>query len=258
MSVPSPAPLPPLRVESDGPIAHVRLVRADKRNAVNTELILALEAAFAAPPPGTRAWVLSGDGDHFCAGLDLAEARERKPQETFDHSRMWHRTFERIQFGGIPVVCALHGAVVGGGLELAAATHVRVADETAFFALPEGQRGIFTGGGAAVRVARIVGTHRMIEMMLTGRRYDAQEGLALGLAHYVVEQGHALERAFVLAEKIVGNAQGTNAAIVTALERIASMPPEAGFYAESLTAALVESSGEGFQRITDFLEGRVR
>jgi enoyl-CoA hydratase/carnithine racemase len=258
MSAPSPAPLPPLRVESEGPIAHLRLTRADKRNAVNTELIQALDAAFTAPPPGTRVWVISGEGDHFCAGLDLTEARQRTPNETFEHSRMWNRTFEKIQLGGIPVVGALHGAVVGGGLELAAAMHVRVADETAFFALPEGQRGIFTGGGAAVRVARIIGTHRMIEMMLTGHRYDAREGLALGLTHYVVEPGGALAQARALAERIASNAQATNIAIVTALERIAAMPPDAGLFTESLVAALVESSGEGFARITDFLERRVR
>jgi enoyl-CoA hydratase/carnithine racemase len=258
MSVPSPTPLPPLRVDPAGPIAHVRLIRPDKRNAVNVDLIRALDAAFSAPPPGTRVFVISGEGDHFCAGLDLTEARERTPQETFDHSQLWRRVFEKIQLGGIPVVSALHGAVVGGGLELAASTHVRVADETAFFALPEGQRGIFTGGGAAVRVARIIGTHRMIEMMLTGHRYDAREGLHLGLAHYVVAPGTALEHATALAEKIVTNAHGTNTAIVTALERIATMPPDAGLFTESLVAALVESSGEGYARITDFLERRVR
>lgn len=95
MSVPSPTPLPPLRVDPAGPIAHVRLIRPDKRNAVNVDLIRALDAAFSAPPPGTRVFVISGEGDHFCAGLDLTEARERTPQETFDHSQLWRRVFEK-------------------------------------------------------------------------------------------------------------------------------------------------------------------
>ena len=70
---------------------------------------------------------------------------------------MWHRVFERVQFGRVPVVAVLHGAVIGGGLELAAAAHVRVAERSAFYALPEGQRGIFVGGGGAVRLPRLIG-----------------------------------------------------------------------------------------------------
>ena len=88
---------------------------------------------------------------------------------------MWHRAFDHLQFGRVPVVAVLHGAVVGGGLELACAAHVRVAETSTFYALPEGQRGIFVGGGASVRVPRLIGAHRMADMMLTGRVYSAEE-----------------------------------------------------------------------------------
>ena len=93
---------------------------------------------------------------------------------------MWHRAFERIERGRVPVVAVLKGAVVGGGLELAAAAHIRVAEPSAFYALPEGQRGLFVGGGASVRVPRLIGAHRMADMMLTGRVLDADEGHAAG------------------------------------------------------------------------------
>ncbi len=89
----------------------------------------------------------------------------------------------------------LHGAVVGGGLELAAAAHVRVAERSAYYALPEGSRGIYVGGGGSVRLPRLIGVARMTDMMLTGRSYDAEEGQAIGLTHYLVEPGRAGERA---------------------------------------------------------------
>ena len=97
--------------------------------------------------------MIFGHGEHFSAGLDLAEHIERTPLEGVHHSRKWHAIFDDIERGAIPFVAALHGAVVGGGLELAAAAHLRVADATAFFALPEGRREIFVGGGGSVRMA---------------------------------------------------------------------------------------------------------
>ena len=86
-----------------------------------------------------------------------AELSERNVAQGIAHSRSWHRAFERIEFGKVPVVAVLHGAVVGGGLELAAATHIRVAESSTYYALPEGTRGIFVGGGGSVRVPRLIG-----------------------------------------------------------------------------------------------------
>src|SRR6185295_15116442 len=143
---------------------------------------------------------------------------------TVEHSRMWHRVLDGLQYGTRPVVAALTGAVIGGGLEIAAACHVRVADPTAFYQLPEGRRGIFVGGGASVRVARIIGAGRTAEMMLTGRTLDAATGQALGLSHELAEPGQALARALALAETIAGNAPLSNYMIVQALPRIADMP----------------------------------
>ena len=120
-----------------------------------------------------RAIVLHGEGPCFCAGLDLVEHKTRSPEEVFHHSRTWHRAFRMIRHGRIPAIAALHGATVGGGLELAAACHLRVADEPPSSRLPEGSRGIYVGGGASVHVARLIGVSRMADMMLTGRVLDA-------------------------------------------------------------------------------------
>ena len=245
-----------LRIEVNRAVLHVRLNRPAKRNAVSDALVAQLHTCFVNLPEATRAVVLSGEGDHFCAGLDLAEVSERSVAEGIVHSRSWHAAFEQIQFGRVPVVAVLHGAVVGGGLELAAACHVRVAETSAFFGLPEGQRGLFVGGGGSARVPRLIGVARMTDMMLTGRVYDAREGLAIGISQYVVEAGEGLAKAFELAERIAANAPLSNFAVMHALTRIADMAQDQGLFVESLMAAIASGDEAAKTRVRAFLEGR--
>src|SRR5215469_10304841 len=117
-----------LHAETRGEIAILRLNRAEKRNALNDETVLGIETFFNHLPESVKAVVLHGDGDHFSAGLDLSNLRSHNIEEAVRHSGLWHRVFDKIEFGEVPVVAVMHGAVVGGGLELAAATHVRVAE----------------------------------------------------------------------------------------------------------------------------------
>ena len=191
-----------LQATRRGRIAHLRLARSEKRNALDDATVLGLETFFTLLPKDIGAVVLSGEGRHFSAGLDLSEvAGEHEPLEGMLHSRMWHRAFEAIQFGRAPVIAALHGAVVGGGLELAASTHIRVAERSTYYGLPEGQRGIFLGGGGSVRIARLIGVARVQDMMLTGRTLSAEEGHLAGATQYLVEDGKGLEKAMELAAK---------------------------------------------------------
>jgi len=234
-------------------ILHIRLNRPAKRNAINDGLLREIEACFDGLDASTTVVVLSGEGTHFCAGLDLSEHKARSPFEVLQHSQWWHRVFHKIQFGGRPVVAALQGAVVGGGLELATSTHVRVAEPGTFYQLPEGQRGIFVGGGASVRVGKIIGADRMTEMMLTGRSYKAEEGQRIGLSHYVVEQGASLDEAFRLARQIATNAPLSNWACINAVAHIGDMSMANGLFTESLTAALTQSSDEAKHRMQEFL-----
>jgi enoyl-CoA hydratase/carnithine racemase len=215
-----------------------------------------LHRAFAELPEDARAIVLSGEGEHFCAGLDLSELSERSVAEAVVHSRSWHAAFEQVQFGRVPVVAALHGAVVGGGLELAVAAHVRVAERSAYYGLPEGQRGIFVGGGGSSRIPRLIGAARMADMMLTGRVYDAEEGVRIGLSQYLVDTGQGLAKAFELAHKIAGNAPLSNFAVMHALPRIADMGQAEGLFLESLMSAIASGDPAAKERIKSFLEGR--
>ena len=251
--------LPPsLRTEIRDDVAVLWLARPEKRNALNDATVLGIEAFFTSLPPGVQAVVVAAEGDHFCAGLDLAELTERSTVEGVQHSMMWHRAFERVEFGPVPVVSVLQGAVVGGGLELACATHIRVAETSAYFALPEGQRGIFVGGGASVRVPRLIGAARMADMMLTGRVYTAEEGYAAGLTQYLVGPGEGLDRALELGRRIAANAPITNFAVMHALPRIAEANPREGFLLESLMAAVAQGSDEAKQRLREFLAGRAK
>jgi enoyl-CoA hydratase/carnithine racemase len=245
-----------LRVEQADAVLHVRLNRPAKRNALNDTLVEQLQFAFTHLPVDTRVVLLSGEGDHFSAGLDLSELQERNIAEAVVHSRSWHAAFEHIQFGRVPVVAVLHGAVVGGGLELAVAAHIRVAERGAFYGLPEGQRGIFVGGGGSARIPRLVGAARMADMMLTGRVYDADEGLRIGLSQYVVDDGQGFAKGLELARKIAANAPLSNFAVLHALPRIAEMGQAEGLFVESLMAAIASGDPAAKERIKAFLEGR--
>lgn len=235
---------------------HLRLNRPAKRNALNDALIAELQSTFVGLPAAVRAVVLSGEGAHFSAGLDLSALREHSVAEGVAHSRMWHAAFEQIEFGRVPVIAMLSGAVVGGGLELASAAHIRVAERSAFFALPEGQRGLFVGGGGSARIPRLIGAARMADMMLTGRVYPAEEAVQIGLAQYLVEDGAGLAKAFELAEKVAANAPLSNFAVVQALPRIADMGRGAGLFTESLMAAIAQGDEGAKSRMRAFVDGK--
>jgi enoyl-CoA hydratase/carnithine racemase len=200
--------------------------------------------------------LIHATGSNFSAGLDLSEIAERNVYEGVLHSRSWHRCFEKIEFGALPVVAVLRGAVVGGGLELAAAAHVRVAERSAFYALPEGQRGIFVGGGGSVRVPRLIGVARMADMMLTGHVYSVPEGVALGFSQYLVDEGAGYSKGLELAHKMAANAPLTNFAVIQALPRIAEADPRIGYVMESLMAAVAQGSDEAKARVRAFLDKR--
>jgi len=243
-----------LEIEKQGAVLTVGLNRPAKRNALNDGIILEIGECFASLPDDIGAVVIHGIGDHFSSGLDLSELTDHDATGGLIHSQMWHRVFDRIQYSRVPVIAALKGAVIGGGLELACAAHIRVAEPSAYFALPEGQRGIFVGGGGSVRLPRLIGVSRMTDMMLTGRVYSATEGSSYGFAQYLTEAGGALPKAMELAERIADNAPLTNFAVLQALPMIAEANPQTGLLMESLMATVAQSDKEAKRRIRAFLD----
>lgn len=247
---------PVLDIHIEEKIAYLTINRPDKRNAMNDALLTAIGEFFFAPPEQVKVVILSGKGGHYCSGLDLSEHISRTAEGNLHHSRKWHGIMDQIQFGGLPVISVMQGAVIGGGLELATSTHVRIAAGEVQFQLPEGRRGIFVGGGATVRVGKIIGPDRMTEMMLTGRIYDAPQGQQLGLAHYAVEEAEGMELARKLAGKIARNAPMSNYMMIQAVSRIQNMPFQEGLFTESLAAALSQTTSDAEEGLRAFLEKR--
>ena len=242
-------------VDDDG-IAVVSLNRPAKRNALDEATIEELIDVFATMPrSGVRACVLRAEGTHFCAGLDLVEhwKADRSAADFMHVCLRWHEAFNKMEYGGVPVIAALKGAVVGGGLELASSAHIRVADQTTYFGLPEGQRGLFTGGGATIRVADLIGKARMIDMMLSGRLYRGQEAVDVGLAQYLVDDSEA--KAMELARAAARNPPLSNFAICSAISHMQNMSALDAAYAESVVAGVVNTQEAAKERLRAFADG---
>ena len=245
-----------LDLHDDGVLV-ATLNRPAKRNALNAETVEELVTLFSMlPRSGVRSVVLAAEGDHFCAGLDLVEHHkaDRSPADFMHLCLRWHEAFNKMEYGGVPVIAALKGAVVGGGLELASSAHVRVADASTYFALPEGQRGLFTGGGATIRVAGLVGKARMIDMMLTGRIYKGQEAVDVGLTQYLVD-GSSFDTALELARRAAQNLPLTNFAICSAISHMGNMSALDASYAEAVVAGVVNTQPAARARLAAFADG---
>jgi len=244
-----------VRVVRRGNIAELRLNRPEKRNALSDELVLGLQTFFSTIPSDVQGVVMLGAGDNFCAGLDLNELKETSAAESFETAIIGQRLNDSVQFCRVPVIAVLHGAVIGGGLELAAAAHVRVAEQGAYYALTEGTRGIFLGSGGSVRLPRLIGAAAVIDMMLSGRVYEAAEAhQLLRLSQYLVEPGKGLEKGIALAEKIAKNAPLANFAVIQAIPRIVEQDPSSGFFTEMLMVGIAQGDEEAKSRLRDFLE----
>jgi (methylthio)acryloyl-CoA hydratase len=244
-----------LIVSQRGPIALLRLSRPARKNALDMAMLSGIEGFFVNPPKGTRAIIIYGEGKHFSTGADLSALMDGGAESSLRFSRSFHSAFKKIENSDVPVIAVLQGEVTGGGLELAAAAHIRIAERNVSYGLSESALGIFVGGGGAVRIPRLIGTSRMVDMMLTGRAYDAEEGLSLGFSQYLVDNGQGVAMALELATKISGNTSLSNFAILQALPRIARTETDGAYLTESLMAALTVVDEEARSRIAMLLAG---
>ena len=243
--------------ELEGEIALVGLNRPDKRNCFNPDVMKAA-ARRASSAPAKRPNAASSSATATTSAPASTCAGPRKAGRPAARSGCRSSStatayFEVMARGNIPFIAALHGATLGGGLETAAAAHIRVADETTFFGLPEGTRGIFIGGGGSVRVARLIGFARMQDMMLTGRVLKADEAERYGIVQYIVPKGQQMAKAKELALKICKNAPLSNFAITNSLPRLQDMSYDDGLYFERMVAEYTRSP-ESIQRLHQFLD----
>jgi enoyl-CoA hydratase/carnithine racemase len=186
----------------DGQIALLRLNRPEARNALSTEMMerLGAELERLDPEPEVRCIVIAGSDAVFAAGADIRAMSERSLTEALYHpaAEFWRR-LARVK---TPLIAAVSGYALGGGCELALACDMIVASDTAKFGQPEINLGIIPGGGGTQRLARVLGKQRAMEYVLTGRRFDAVDGLQMGILNRVVEDGRWLEEAIGLARTV--------------------------------------------------------
>jgi enoyl-CoA hydratase/carnithine racemase len=212
-------------VDREGDVAVLTLDRKAKLNALSTGLEQALLDALAQPEVVTsRAVVLVGAGRAFSAGADVTQVRSLDPQAIAAYYRGSGRVYEAVAAIPQATVAAVHGYCLGGGLELALAADLRIADETAVLGMPEVGLGIVPSSGGLARLARMVGTARARELVLLGTQIDASEAFRLGLVTRLVPAGQALDRAIELAA------------------HLARQPPLAMAVAKQIIDAAAESS----------------
>lgn len=244
--------------ERRGAVDILTLNRPDKRNALNTALRTALIAALdeLAGDVGVRVIVLTGAGDRaFVAGADVTEftGRDVAAQAASMQAR---RVYDVVAASERPLVAAINGACLGGGLELALACDIRIASTTARFGQPEVNLGLIPGGGATQRLPRVVGLGAALRLILTGEPVDAAEALRMGLVEEVTEPEDCLERAIAVAERIARNSPVAVAAARRATRAALGLPLAAGLDLERaafLAAFAAEDRAEG---IAAFLEKR--
>ncbi len=197
-----------LQLRTEGHIVIATLNRTERMNALSTPIVEGLVAVVerAESDMGVRCVVVTGTGRSFCAGADLRERRELGPGERWRYVEGVNRMIRRLESAAVPVIAAINGFALGGGVELLLACDYRVAARGAMFGLPETALGIIPGG-SQVRLLLEVGPSHMAWMTYSAARFDAQRALAIGLVDEVVEDAESLQtRSLELANEIAANA----------------------------------------------------
>ncbi len=240
-----------IKVETRDGIGVLTVNRPDKLNALNAETVAELHRALEqlAEDQSVRAVVLTGAGEKsFVAGADIGELAQMTPLSGIEVSRQGQHAFRFLETMRKPVIAAVNGFALGGGLELALACHFRLASENAKFGLPEVKLGIIPGYGGTVRLPRVVGRGRALELMLTGEMMDAQDAYRMGLVNRVYPQAELLGAAEELAKKIAANGP---IAVALAIEAV-----DNGYHASTEDALRLESNLFGLLAATsDMREG---
>ena len=244
--------------ERIGAVEVLTLNRPDKRNALNAPLREALLGALdaLADDSALRAIVLTGAGEKaFVAGADITEfaGRDVADQAATMQGR---RVYDAVAAIERPVIAAINGVCLGGGLELALACDIRIASSGARFGQPEVNLGLIPGGGATQRLPRVVGLGGALRLLLTGDLVDAVEALRLGLIDEITDPAACLPRAIAVAERIALNSPVAVAAAKRAATAALGLPLSAGLDLERAAFLACFASADRAEGIAAFLEKR--
>jgi enoyl-CoA hydratase len=248
-----------VKLEVQDRIATLSVNRPDKLNALNEQTIRELGQAVEeiAGRGDVGGVILTGVGEKaFVAGADIAELAKMGPVDGIEVSRLGQRVFRSIELSRKPVIAAVNGFALGGGCELALACHLRIASENAKFGLPEVKLGIIPGYGGTLRLPRIVGKGRALELMLTAEMVDAQEAYRIGLANKVVPLAELMDAARAMMKGILKNGPVALGLAIECATRGMEMSVDDGLALESNLFGLLASTTDMREGMTAFLEKR--
>jgi len=248
-----------LQLDQHDTVATLTVARLEKLNALNCKTVDELHQAFEnlARQREVRAIVVTGAGNKaFVAGADIGEIRDQTPLDAQHFSRRGQRLMRRIETMPKPVIAAINGFALGGGLELALACHFRYASENARLGLPEIRLGIIPGFGGTQRLSRLVGRSRAIEMMLTGEPIDASTAERYGIVQGVVGAGEVLDHASGIAARLAQAAPHAVRAILETVDRGLNMPIDQALDFETARFALCCATDDMREGTAAFLEKR--
>ena len=257
---------PAVLVEKEGHVLIVTLNRPEKKNCVNSEVMCRLYDAWVEldRDPALRVAILTGNGDTFCAGMDLSEIpklRTGKPENDWMKRVLenpditlgcWLKTYRPTK----PVILAAEGFARAGGTEILQGTDIRVAGESAMFGVTEVQRGLFPMAGSAVRLRRQIPYAIAAEMLLAGEDLPARRAFDLGLVNHVVPDGQALAKAREIADRIARNGPLAVRGILATLRETEAIPEADAFEIEMRHGAAVMASKDAAEGPRAFLEKR--
>jgi enoyl-CoA hydratase len=239
-------------------IVIVTLTRPEVKNAINKAMVAELHDAFDALREDTEAGcvILTGQGDDFAAGADIAELRERRALESL--AAINNALFNKIELNPAPVIAAINGYALGGGCELSLACDIRVGGKSAKMGQPEVNLGIIPAAGGTQRLPRIVGLGRAKELVLTGWIIEATEAHRIGLLNHVVEDAEVMNQALKIAETICKKGPLAIRVAKQALNQSSRTGLETGLVFESVAQAMLFESEDKMKRMTDFLEKKTK
>jgi enoyl-CoA hydratase len=240
-------------------VAVVCLDRRETLNALTREMLLKLGETFRRieGERDIRAVILTGAGSEaFCAGTDIKELALMDVEEARGAALRGQDVCERIECSGVPVICAVNGVAAGGGCELALACHIRLASTSARFSLPETRLGLIPGYGGTQRLARVTGSGRAFELMLTGAEISAEEALRVGLVNATVPPEELLPEAETLARRIASLAPLAIRACLKAVTHGLSLPLAEGLELEAELFSQLFATEDMREGTRAFLEKR--
>ncbi len=250
---------PSLLLETAGGIARLTINRPDKLNALNDQVIADLGRAMDQidTDPAIRGVIVTGSGTKaFVAGADIPELSRQGPFDGKARALVGQRVFRRIERSGKPVIAAINGFALGGGCELAMACHIRIAAESAKFGQPEAKLGIAPGYGGTVRLPRLVGKGRALELLLTGVMIDANEAYRIGLVNRVVPGEHLLDAAETMMRTILENGPLAVRVCIEAVDSALETTLDEGLLLEANYFGLLASTTDMREGMAAFLEKR--